>query len=78
MWYGCVVWLCGMVVWYGCVVWFCGTVMWYGCVVWLCVMVVWFGCVVWFGFWGVVEYEAVDNQFQFKHKTDVSKLMKGF
>ena len=68
------VWLCCMVVWYGFVVRLCGMVVWYGCVLWLCGLVVWFGLV----FWGVVEYETVDNQFQFKHKTDVSKLMKGF
>ena len=42
VWFGCVVWLCGLVVWFG---W------WFGCVVWLCGLVVWFGCVVWLCGW---------------------------
>ena len=35
-----------MVVWYGGVVWWCGMVVWYSGVVWWCGMVVWCGVVV--------------------------------
>jgi hypothetical protein len=32
---------------FGCVVWLCCLVVLFGCVVWLCCLVVLFGCVVW-------------------------------